>query len=69
MSDTTHIRVSDLDLGNFKNWGHGDTILFLDTGTGTHRSIQINKYGTLDILTKSNNKTQIRHDFVGDFAN
>ena len=39
-------------LGNFENWGHGDTVLFLDTGTRTHRSILINKYGKLDILTK-----------------
>lgn len=28
-----------------ENWGHGDTVLFLDTGTGTHCSVLINKYG------------------------
>ena len=49
--------------------GHRDTFLFLFTGTGTHHSILINKYGKLDIFSKSNNKTHIRHDFVRDFAN
>ena len=64
-----HDTYPSVRLGNFENWGHGDTVLFLDTGTGTRRSILIKKYGKLVILTKSNNKTQIRHDFVGDFAN
>ena len=64
-----HDTYPSVGLGNYENWGHGDTVLFLDTGTGTHRSILINKYCELDIFTKSNNKTQIRHVFVGDFAN
>ena len=64
-----HDTYLSVGLGNYENWGHGDTVLFLDTGTGTRRIILINKYGKLDILTKINNKTQIRHDFVVDLAN
>ena len=69
VSDTTHIRVSDLE--TLKIWDSGTPSYFLDTGTGTHHNhnILISKYGKLDILTKSNNKTQIRHDYVGDCAN
>ena len=64
-----HDTYPSVGLGNFENWGHRDTVLFLDTGMETLRVILINKYGKLDILTKINNKTQIRHDFAGDLAN
>ena len=44
-----HDTYPSVGLGNFENWGHGDTVLFLGTGMGTHCSIQINKYDKLDI--------------------
>ena len=64
-----HDTYPSVGLGNFENWGHGDIVLFLDRGTRTHRSTLINKYDKLDNLTKRNNRTQIRHDFVVDFGN
>ena len=45
------------------------TLLVLVTDKGTNRNVLTNKYVNLDILTKNNNKTEIRHNFVGDFAN
>lgn len=37
-------------LRNFENWRHGDTVLFLDTGKGTCRSLLINNYGSLGLI-------------------
>ena len=66
-ADTTHIQVSDLETLKIGDTGHCP--IFGHGYPGHTRSTLINKYGKLDILTKSNNKTQMRHDFVGDFAN
>ena len=47
-----HDTYPSVELGNFKNRRHGDTILYSDTDRGTRHSIPINKYGKLDILKK-----------------
>lgn len=53
-----------VELENFEILGYGNTVLFLDMGTWTQHNILINKCEKYDILTKNNNQTHIKHDFI-----